>query len=334
MRELAEIVAGLVAVCLLVPLWGFGEDVEEVRKRAEAGQAIAQLDLGWIYQNGDGVPQDDAEAVKWYRKAAEQGLATAQSNLGMMLIEGRGVPQDRVEALKWFREAARQGHLVAYYNLGMAYSNGDGVPRDNAEAMKWLLKAARGKDTRPQPEGVDFYQSGDYAPWPLSLRSGIIEKGLPAAQYHLGFMYGRGVGVEVDHTEASKWYRKAAEQGYAKAQSNLANMYRTGQGVPQDISKALDWYRRAAGQGDTMAMNHLGTIYALGTGVPKDLAQACQWFTLSAAAGNETGMKNSDYLMQRLSPEQIAECRQLVREWKEVYRDRGKEEVKTGHPDG
>jgi len=147
-------------------------------------------------------------------------------------------------------------------------------------------------------------------------------------------MYDQGVGVEQDYTEASQWYRKAAEQGYAKAQSKLANMHRTGQGVPQDIFEALDWYHRAADQGDTLALNHLGTIYALGTGVPKDLVQACQWFTLSAAFGNETGVKNRDYLMKRLSSEQVAECQHLVQEWQEAYGDRGTEEVKPGRPEG
>ncbi len=47
-----------------------------------------------MYGKGQGVPQDDAKAVKWYRKAAEQGYAGAQSNLGVMYGKGQGVPQD------------------------------------------------------------------------------------------------------------------------------------------------------------------------------------------------------------------------------------------------
>jgi uncharacterized protein len=52
------------------------------------------------------VPQDDAEAVKWYRKAADQGDAFAQLNLANMYDNGQGVPQDDVQALKWFNLAA------------------------------------------------------------------------------------------------------------------------------------------------------------------------------------------------------------------------------------
>ena len=61
---------------------------------AEQGDASAQSNLGFMYSNGEGVPEDDKQAVKWYRLAAEQGHALAQSNLGLMYDEGDGVPED------------------------------------------------------------------------------------------------------------------------------------------------------------------------------------------------------------------------------------------------
>ena len=78
----------------------------------------AQYNLGIMYYNGQGVPQDYAEAVKWYRLAADQGDAYAQYNLGVMYDNGEGVPQDYKEAVKWYRLAAEQGHAKAQYNLG------------------------------------------------------------------------------------------------------------------------------------------------------------------------------------------------------------------------
>ena len=62
------------------------------------------------------------EAVKWYRLAAEQGNARAQYNLGYAYDNGEGVEQDYVEAVKWFRLAAEQGNADAQYNLGYAYA--------------------------------------------------------------------------------------------------------------------------------------------------------------------------------------------------------------------
>jgi uncharacterized protein len=82
---------------------------DNVFRRAEKGDANAQFVLGLKYDTGKGVPQDYAEAAKWYRKAAEQGYAEAQFNLGSMYDEGRGVPQDYAEAAKWYRKAKDQG---------------------------------------------------------------------------------------------------------------------------------------------------------------------------------------------------------------------------------
>lgn len=59
-----------------------------------------------MYVNGRGVPQDYAEAVKWYRLAAEQGDADAMNLLGGMYGTGKGVPQDYAEAHKWHNLAA------------------------------------------------------------------------------------------------------------------------------------------------------------------------------------------------------------------------------------
>ncbi len=55
------------------------------------------------------MPQNFAQAVKWYRLAAEQGHAEAQAILGIMYAEGEGVPQDYVLAYKWLNLAAAEG---------------------------------------------------------------------------------------------------------------------------------------------------------------------------------------------------------------------------------
>ena len=59
-----------------------------------------------MYADGDDVPQDYAEAVRWYRRSAEQGTARVQFNLGLMYESGNGVAQNFVQAHKWFNLAA------------------------------------------------------------------------------------------------------------------------------------------------------------------------------------------------------------------------------------
>ena len=98
---------------------------------AEQGLAQAQHNLGVMYVNGEGVPQNSAEAARWSRMAAEQGLAQAQFNLGLMYAKGDGVPKDHAEAVRWYRMAAEQGDAKAQYNLGVMYVNGEGVPQES-----------------------------------------------------------------------------------------------------------------------------------------------------------------------------------------------------------
>ena len=92
---------------------------------------------------GQGVPQDDAEAIKWYRMAAEQGDAGAQFNLGIRYA----YRQRRPPGLRRSRQvvsdmAAEQGHAAAQYNLGLMYNNGRGVPQDYLQAHMWVNLAA------------------------------------------------------------------------------------------------------------------------------------------------------------------------------------------------
>ena len=113
-----------------------------MRSLATAGDAGAQYNLGGMYLNGRGVPQDYDEALRWFRRAADQGFAGAQSDLGFMYATGRGVPQDDGEAARLYRLAADQGLAGAQYNLGGMYLNGRGVPQGDGEALGWYRLAA------------------------------------------------------------------------------------------------------------------------------------------------------------------------------------------------
>ena len=82
-----------------------------------------------MYEYGNGVPEDDEEAVRWYRLAAEQGHASAQYNLGVMYHEGHGVPEDNAEAVRWYRLSVEQGFAAAQHTLGLMYAMETASPR-------------------------------------------------------------------------------------------------------------------------------------------------------------------------------------------------------------
>ena len=113
------------------------------RLAADQGDAGAQWNLGLSYATGLGIPQDDAEAVRWYRLAADQGNATAQYNLGLMYASGQGVPQDDVEAHMWLNLAAAQSSgedrekYVEVRDLTAKLMTADQIAEAQRRAREW-----------------------------------------------------------------------------------------------------------------------------------------------------------------------------------------------------
>ena len=121
-------------------------ELEIARPYAIAGNAYAQVLVGTLYSDGQGVTQNYEEAVKWYRLAAAQGNDWAELFLGAMYSDGEGVAQDYVEAVRLYRLAAAQGNALAQSNLGVRYEFGHGVLQDYVRAHMWYnLAAVSGK---------------------------------------------------------------------------------------------------------------------------------------------------------------------------------------------
>jgi len=92
------------------------------------------------YQKGDYVT-----AAKEWRTLADSGDAPSQYNLGLLYYDGHGVPQDFAQAASWFHRAADQDYTKAQHNLGAMYGTGKGVKRDFVQAYMWMnICAAKG----------------------------------------------------------------------------------------------------------------------------------------------------------------------------------------------
>ena len=113
-----------VSFCLILTLFLFGAT------SAWSADFYKGLDA---YNKGD-----YATALREWRPLAKQGNASAQSNLGVMYENGDGVPQDYPIAVKWYSLAAEQEFEYVQVRLGDVYYNGTlGVPRDYSTAVKW-----------------------------------------------------------------------------------------------------------------------------------------------------------------------------------------------------
>lgn len=281
-------------------------------------------------------PDDPAAAVRQLKPLADQGNSDAQFNLGSLYYQGWGLPQDYQEAVRWFRKAADQGHAAAQVNLGTLYAEGiqGVVAKDYPQALKWyILAAARGDG-----EAVTLRESLAVKMTPTQIAEGqrlarefkpedmhtralkemmpLAEKGDAAAQFRVGLMHYFGQGTAVDYREAIGWFQKAGRQGNPLAQSNVGYMYEKGEGVPQDFIEAAKWYRQAADRGNAQAQFSLGAMHEKGYGVPQDEVQALKWFTLSAARGEAAARAARDRITAWMTPAQIAEAQRLAREFK------------------
>ncbi len=117
---------------------------------------LTAIVTGDAYWNGDGIPQDQAKALRFYLKAS--GSPHAQNNLGAAYYDGIGVQKNYATAVDWFRKAAEQGYASAQYNLGRAYWLGKGVPKDYAQAYMWVNMSAA-QDEQPAIELRDYLAS-------------------------------------------------------------------------------------------------------------------------------------------------------------------------------
>lgn len=234
-------------ICILagfVPLILYAQDFEEGKAAYEAkdynkaleilqplaadGNSQAQVTLGIMYDYGQGVTKDPAEAMKWYIKAAEQGIPVVQHDVGVKYFQGSGVKQDYLEAAKWWELSANAGLADSQFNLGLMYYRGLGLETDYQKAAELFRKAS--------------------------------EQGHPHAQYSLAVMNAFGQGMEKDYAEALKWFGESAEHGVAQAQFNLGVFYENGYGLTKNMDTAKQWYSKAAKQGLEEAKQKLAEL--------------------------------------------------------------------------
>jgi TPR repeat protein len=129
-------------------------------------------------------------------------------------------------------------------------------------------------------------------------------------------MYVLGQGVGEDSAEATRWFRKAAEQGQGESQYSLGLRYQLGQSVVQDNKEAARWFKLAADQGIGAAAAALARQYIAGEGVSEDLVEAYKW---AAVAAKQPDPNNGDSTLSelegRLSPDQLAEAQRRAKEF-------------------
>ena len=180
----------------------YSDAAEWFRKAAELGNAEAQNNMGYLYDNGMGVPELEGEAIGWYSKAAEQGHIPAMINLALCYYSGKEEYRDYEKAYRWFKSAYDLGDTDAAFFLGQCYAYGQGTEKDPEKALEILTVAS---DNAPEytefPE--DLYQA------PLLI-----------AELYDSDDLGK------DEDKAAEWYEVAADRGSDEAVDRHVEMGR------------------------------------------------------------------------------------------------------------
>jgi TPR repeat protein len=113
---------------------------------AQAGNAVAQLRLALMYDQGDGVGKSAKAAYQWYARAAAQGEPESLNQMGLAYELGEGVAENWDLAAQYFLASAQQGWVKGQFSLGRAYQFGIGVAQDRTRAIEWFTKAGANGD--------------------------------------------------------------------------------------------------------------------------------------------------------------------------------------------
>jgi uncharacterized protein len=118
------------------------------------GKSAAQYELGWMYAFGEGVQQDDAQAIRWFRRtgawvcakditcsdmtdsAAPSEYFVAQRYAELYRLQKSSLMAS--QAIKWYKRSARGGYSKAANVLSDVYRSGAfGVNPDHETARFW-----------------------------------------------------------------------------------------------------------------------------------------------------------------------------------------------------
>ena len=210
---------------------GKKKDIEDIKnakkcfeKASEKNHAPALNNLGIIYLNGWGVEENMEEAEKLFKKAIEveekgKEYIPALNNLGVIKWR-RALDDPRVlgtsEGLAEIEQAAKADYLPAWNNLGIIH--------------------LRNQDYESAVEKFKYAAKFNYVP----------------ALFNLGTLYVRGYGGYRDYREAANLYNKAALKN-VDAQYTIGLMYSKGIGVEKNLIRSFVWLGIAQKNGSTEA---------------------------------------------------------------------------------
>jgi TPR repeat protein len=252
------------------------------RSAAEKGDPPSMVALARL------LPRSDPAAAAYRRRAAESGSADGQYALGLELAEMGG--EKRVESHQWFVKAAQQGHKGAQVAVATQLLDGKGTGADSRAALVWLKPASSAGDPVANyllaRVGLDEDSAKPGSVLP-ALRV-AASAGHREAQYLLGKLLATAEGAE-SRREAAQWLEKAHAAGHLAAANRLGELILDAKASAslQQLTYARALFFKAAEKGNVDAMYNFAGMQHMGLGGDKDAFEALKWYSRAAEGKHE-----------------------------------------------
>jgi uncharacterized protein len=241
-----------------------------VSRKANAGDPVAQHELGIRYMLGRGIEPDTVKAAYWFAKASAQNMLSSRFNLGIFLYQGWGVPWNPFEAFRAFLSCAEAGMPEAQHIVGLFYTDNMVVPMDVERALYWVRKADEAKykpakevlvELEKRMQQAAAHAPGESGVTPLPV-FGISEADTGGQTPQVSLLKNALTGIEPEMKKALglssllenetdvdsvslQGIRAAAEVGSPEALALLGRCYEKGIAVQPDKVLATAYYLRA-----------------------------------------------------------------------------------------
>ncbi len=245
-----------------------------VSRKANAGDPLAQHELGVRYMLGRGIEADTVKAAFWFFQASEHNMLSSRFNLGILWYHGWGLSWNPFDSYKAFLSCAEAGMNEAQYVVGLSYTENLVVPRNYDHAIAWVRKAAEGgytpaKEVLPELEKALARQKARTAagedssalPLPLpvftsqeddsaaqqatqALLKSVLLGGDPELRRALGLSRMIDQDVAIDSLRL-RGIKAAAATGSPEALAVLGRNREKAVGGERDVVEACSYYIRA-----------------------------------------------------------------------------------------
>jgi uncharacterized protein len=239
-----------------------------LERQANAGDMLAQHELGIRYLTGRGTAADTVKGAYWIQKAAAQKLRSAQFNAGILYYHGWGVTWNPFDAYRYFLAAAIKGMVEAEYVMGQFYTDNLVIPRDWKEAYRWV-KLAADSGYAPAKESLKDFER--------RLASENADTALAAKKDSSGAVVFLDFGKDTTHKGELNVLKSVLESGGEEVRKalGLASML---EGDMEIDTTELEAIRKTAEDGSPEALAVLGRCYERGILVKRDLVQAAELY--------------------------------------------------------